>query len=139
MPFLVFFTHVFSCLLSWCLVTWLFFTFPHVFLLFFPMFFSFSCVSCMQSHTTWVNNATRLLMHYLWSNAISLFCVLKKSFFQIVTFVFHSFVLFHVLLCSLTNIVATRLLYCVDRKKWKVFLILEISKQLIMLFLLFLY
>jgi hypothetical protein len=81
-PFLVFFTHVFSCLLSWCLVTWLFFTFPHVFLLFFPMFFSFSCVSCMQSHTTWVNNATRLLMHYLWSNAISLFCVLKKIFFS---------------------------------------------------------
>jgi hypothetical protein len=49
------------------------------FLCFFHMFFSFSCVSCMQSHTTWVSNAIRLLMHYLWSNAILLFCVLEKK------------------------------------------------------------
>ncbi len=91
MPFLVFFTHVFSCLLSWCLVTWLFFVFSHVFLVFLShVFFTLLCFF-MQSHITLVSNATRLLMHYVWSNVIFLFCVLEKIFLQH-CHIFYSFI-----------------------------------------------
>ncbi len=134
MFFLVFFTHVFSCLLSWCLVTWLFFTFPHVFLVFLShVFFILLCFfACKATLLGWAMQQDYWCIIY---EVMQFFCFVfwKKKFFHIVTFVFH------VLLCSLTSTIATRLLYCVDRKKWKGFLILAISKQLIMLFLLFVY
>lgn len=133
MPFLVFFTHVFSCLLSRCLVTWLFSCFSCVSLTCF--FHSLVFLACKATLLGWA------MQQYYWCiiyEVMQFFCFVfwKKSFFHIVMFFIYSLVL----LCFLTTIVATRLLlYCVNWKKWKGFLFLEISKQLIMLFLLFVY